>query len=112
MFERINEFSRPQFTIPVLIKCDVYDRQEKTVSCNVIEYLDNTTWFAKDLPVLEDNLSIAMSFYDVANILAYSVDTDKYKILTNNSNFHSQPHTLIVNSTQVYVTNRCISLLL
>lgn len=74
-----------QFTISTSITTNQYDQSKEIeeYNLNVIGYLDDTTWFSRDIKTLENNLNIANEFYQMANIV---INVDKYEIISNNSN--------------------------
>lgn len=91
MFEVINSSNFPGIdyvsTIPK--KCFFLKIQDHTDDNNIIKetlshkvlgYLDDTTWLAQDLSSLKDNLMIAHSFYQLANI---HINKDKTIMLAN-----------------------------
>ena len=81
MFYVINNLPNP-FSISLTKIVDINNKDlDKSIrfNCNVIGYLDDTTWFADSVESLESRLNIASNFYSMANIM---VNFDKLKILS------------------------------
>ncbi|CAB5181195.1 unnamed protein product [Rhizophagus irregularis] len=91
MFEAINSSRFPgiEYTSTIPRTCffpknvsqsDDNDDIKELLSHKVLGYLDDTTWLAEQLPNLIENLKIAHSFYELANI---HINKEKTVILAN-----------------------------
>src|SRR5687768_6588986 len=84
MFTAINNSSHSGFILKASLPKSIYhndDLHHIALDHKLIGYLDDTTWFASSLSVLEQHLAIADDFYTLANI---KINKMKTKLLTNN----------------------------
>src|SRR6266540_5445364 len=86
-----------------LVFIDPLQYEQLKVECNLLGYLDDTTWIASSKVELEEMLHIANSFYTFMNI---KVNKQKSILMTNNTNHISNNHiTLHFRSDHITLPN-------
>ncbi len=84
LFCRIKDLQQ-KYSVSVnrLVSIDPLQYEQLKVECNLLGYLDDTTWIASSKAELEKILHIANSFYTFMNI---KVNKQKSILMTNNTN--------------------------
>jgi hypothetical protein len=83
MFQAINETNYGGLTLSISLSKNIYqqtDYHSIELNLKLQGYLDNTTWIDNNLDNLQKYLTIAVGFYNIANI---KINKQKTKLLTN-----------------------------
>jgi hypothetical protein len=81
---------------------NIHNREQDhdiTFNTTLIGFLDDTSWFASSKHQLEQNLQIANSFYDMANI--NTINYNKYVIPTNDLKMCNSPVELKIRTIRL-----------
>ena len=104
MFCRIKNLQQKYVTsLCCLTSIDPLQYEQLKVECNLLGYLDNTTWIASSKEELEHMLSEADSYYTFMNI---KVNKQKSILMTNNtSHMINNQTTLKFDSKHITLSN-------
>src|SRR5437016_3654524 len=91
MFEAINRSPNKGYEIslclPKMINSPISDHTTYNIDFKLSGYIDDTTWFDKDIINLSSSLNIADDFYNLAKI---KINKDKTILLTNDKSLHNK----------------------
>lgn len=107
MFAKINQLTNLYFTSTTYrIKNILHRELDSILNCqtSLVGYLDSTTWLASSIDQITEKLTIVNSFYSFAKI---KINTDKYKILTNQNKLKSDlPPAITLNINNTHACER------
>src|SRR5437016_5534403 len=90
MFEAINRSQNKGYEISLSLPKKINDPVNEHITYDfnfkLSGYIDDTTWFDKDIPNLSSSLNIADDFYNLARV---KVNKDKTILLTNDKSLHN-----------------------
>ena len=103
MFEAINKHNNRGYVITHSLPKSIQEHTSTITYSQEFKlsgYIDDTTWFSNDIPNLEESLSIADDFYQLANIC---INKDKTILITNNPDLQDKKISILFGNEPIEV---------